>query len=403
MNKNEIRTIVLKHLEQNDGKLSMRPAWVARDFMPPGKRLGLTEEEYDVGERGFICERWIASETRVDNRVKMENEGLSYLDIEGENILLIDALEVCKEEILGKEYSATHNTLGRLLKIYDFNTRIFYHMHQMDDDAKKVGMNSKEEAYHFLDVDLGPHPETFFGVHPSIVQENKQFDIFLPYLKEWKGESILKYSRGYMNAPGEGFHLPSGILHAPGTALTLELQESSDVMAVLQAEISGLKIGKDLMAHHVSEEDKAQGEEMAVLNQIDWKACADPYFYENHHLEPTMIKETRQDGAWEEWIWYNTTKFSGMRITVQPGKQFKSTGQGVHGFFVWRGKGLIDGYEMEGQKVTSTESRDELLITADKAKKGLIIDNIGNEDMIIYKFFGPDINIDNVPYIKQYK
>ena len=255
MDKSQIRSLVLQELKNNNGKLGLRPCWVARDFMPPGKRLGLTEAEYDVGERGYICERWLASETRVDNRVKVENEGLSYLDIEGENILLTEALEVCKSEILGTEYSKTHDCMGRLLKIYDFGTRIFYHLHQRDEDAIKVGMNSKEEAYHFLDKPLGPHPETFFGVHPSIVRENKQEEIFLPYLKKWEGEEILKYSRGYLNVPGEGFHLPSGLLHAPGTALTLELQESSDVMAVLQAEIEGLKIGKDLLHHHITKEE----------------------------------------------------------------------------------------------------------------------------------------------------
>jgi hypothetical protein len=311
-------------------------------------------------------------------------------------------VDACGPEILGEEYAENHDCLGRLLKIYDFGTRIFYHIHQRDEDAAKVGMNSKEEAYHFLDMPLGPHPETFFGVHPSIVRDNKQKEIFLPYLKKWEGEEILKYSRAYLNVPGEGFHLPSGLLHAPGTALTLELQESSDVMAVLQAEIEGLKIGKDLLHHHVTDEDWQAEKEEAVLKQIDWEANADPYFYENHHLSPQLVEETQQDGAREEWVWYNTVKFSGLRITVEPGREFFSKANGVHGLFVWRGKGTVDGHEMEGQKVSLNSSRDELLITSKKSKRGYKIVNTGKEDLVMYKFFGPDINIDNVPYIKQY-
>lgn len=403
MNESQIRILVLQELDKNKGKLPLRPCWVARDFMPPGKRLGLTEKEYNVGERGYICERWLASETSVDNRIKKENEGLSYLNIEGIDILLIDALKACKTEILGNEYSENHDNLGRLLKIYDFGIRIFYHIHQKDKDAKKVGMNSKEEAYHFLDKDLGSHPETFFGVHPSIVRENKQNEIFLPYLIKWKGEEILKYSSAYLNVPGEGFHLPAGILHAPGTALTLELQESSDVMAVLQAEIEGLKIGKNLLHNHVTNEEWEKDKEKAVLNQIDWEANADPYFYENHHLSPQIIEETKQEGAWEEWVWYNTIKFSGKRITVKPGKSFFNKELGVHGVFMWRGRGTVDGYEMEGQKVTLSESRDELLITAVKAAEGYTIVNTGSEDIVLYKYFGPDINVDNIPYIKHYE
>ncbi len=399
----QIREIVLKELIINNGKLSMRPCWVSRDFMPPGKRLGLSEEEYDAGESGAICERWLVSETKVDNRVKIENEGLSFLDIDGHSIRLIDALDVCGEEILGSEYSKNHNSLGRLLKIYDFKTRIFYHMHQRPEHAKKVGMNSKEESYHFLDVNLGSHPETYFGVHPYIVDQGLQYDIFLPYLKDWKGDSILKHSRAYANVPGEGFHLPPGLLHAPGTALTLELQESSDVMAVMQAELEGLDIGKDLLAHHVSaDERKKDGDEMSVLKQVDWKANADPWFYENHRLKPTLIEETALDGACEEWVWYNTTKFNGTRITIAPGKTFQSKAAGVHGFFLWRGKGLVDGYEMEGQKVSLSSARDELLVTHNKAIEGISIENTGNEDMVIFKFFGPDINVENVPFIKPY-
>jgi len=403
MTKEKIREIVLTEIKANNGKLAMRPCWVSRDFMPPGKRLGLNDEEYDAGESGAICERWLVSETEVDNRVKIKNEGLSFLDIKGYDIRLIDALEVCGKEILGSDYSLNHKRLGRLLKIYDFKTRIFYHMHQRPEHAKKVGMNSKEESYHFLDVDLGSHPETYFGVHPYIVDQNLQYDIFLPYLKEWKGDSILKHSRAYANIPGEGFHLPPGLLHAPGTALTLELQESSDVMAVMQAELEGLDIGKDLLAHHVSKEErKKDGDELSVLKQVDWKANSDPWFYENHHLKPTLIEETVREGVREEWVWYNTVKFNGTRITIAPGKTFESKAAGVHGFFLWRGRGLVDGYEMEGQKVSLESSRDELLVTYEKALEGINIENTGSEDMVIFKFFGPDINVDNVPFIKHY-
>jgi len=398
-----VEGIVIKELERNDGKLPLRPCWVSRDFLPPGKRLGLKDKEYDARERGYICERWLVSETHAENRIRIENEGLSYLAIDGCDILLSDAVAACKEQILGADYAKSHKCLGRLLKIYDYGKRIFYHIHQRTEDARKVGMNSKEEAYYFLDADLGPHPETFFGVHPYIVRENMQKDIFLPYLKIWQGEEILKYSRAYLNVPGEGFHLPPGIPHAPGTALTLELQESSDVMAVLQAEIEGLEMSKDLLYCHITNEDRKEYAEEAVLKQIDWEGSADPYFYENHHLSPRMIDETRQDGAWEEWVWYNTSKFSGTRITIQPGKKFLSNARGVHGLFVWKGKGLVDGYKVEGSKVSLTESRDELLIAHDKALKGYQIMNNGSEDMIVFKFFGPDINTDNIPYIKPYR
>ena len=239
MTRAEIEKAVLRQLEKSRGLLQLTPAWVARNFLPPGRRLGLREDQCAVGKRGFICERWLASETEADNEVVFENEGLSRVQCEGE-VLLRDAVSCCKEAILGADYARNHDSLGRLAKLYDFGSRIFFHYHQVRRDAEKVGRNSKEEAYYFpTGVDLGPHPETFFGVHPYIVEQGRQYELLLPLLEKWDDDLILMHSRAYANIPGDGFHLPAGLLHAPGTALTLELQEPSDVMGVLQARVEG--------------------------------------------------------------------------------------------------------------------------------------------------------------------
>ena len=124
MDDSNLKKIVESAIEKMNGLLYLRPCWVARDFLPPGKRLGLKEPEYAMGERGFICERWLGSETIAENRVGPEDEGLSYLEIPGENILLRDAIRTCGPFIMGEQYAKTHNNLGRLGKIYDFEIRI---------------------------------------------------------------------------------------------------------------------------------------------------------------------------------------------------------------------------------------------------------------------------------------
>jgi len=58
---------------------------------------------------------------------------------------------------------------------------------------------------------------------------------------------------------------------------------------------------------------------------------------------------------------------------------------------------------MEGQNVSLEESSDEALVTAAKAAEGCLIKNTGKENLVVFKFFGPDINVDNVPYLKKYK
>lgn len=395
--------ILLEDFKKNDGILQMKPCWVTRDFLPPGKRFKLTEKEYEAGKKGAVCERWLVSETQADNAIYTPHEGQSYVKLskKTEDLLLIEALELLGDKAFGKEYYKNHKGLGRLLKIYDFENRLFYHIHQMQKDADLLGLKSKEEAYYYLDADLGHHPETFFGVIPSIVEKNLQEKIFLPYLQKWEGDSILKYAFAYQNIPGEGFHLPSGILHAPGTALTLELQESSDVMAVFQANIEGHPQNKRLLTKDVAPNKiKEYGPERAALQQVDWEACSDSHFFEHHHLYPHPIKEELPKGIKEEWIWYNTKKFNGTRITINPGFEYITKALGMYGLFIWKGKGYVDHIFVEGQKVSLTESNDEFLICHDRAVKGVKIKNTGNENLVAFKFFGPDINNDIVPYIE---
>ncbi len=389
---------VERALGTGNGILRLKPAWVARDFLPPGRRLGLPKSSYAVGDRGFICERWLASVTRADNRVGPPDEGLSYLDTNGEGSLTLQAaVAEVPELVLGREYAQSHAGLGRLAKIYDFADRLPLHLHQREADARRVGRCSKDEGYYYPEgVNLGAHPDTYFGVHPSIAEaENRE--LLLPYLREWNSDLILRHSRAYLNVPDDGFHLPSGILHAPGTALTIELQEDSDVFAMLQALNAGRIISKDLLFKDVRPEDRRDKGERAILDLIDWPASGDPYFYEHHHTGPRLISDSRQPGGEEHWIFYNTVKFSGKKTVVRPGSTYRSVEKGVYSILVWRGSGTYGGHEVRA----GDSSRDELLVAHGRAVQPLEIANDGREDLVIFKFFGPGINPD-VPMLAPY-
>lgn len=192
--------------------------------------------------------------------------------------------------------------------------------------------------------------------------------------------------------------MPSGVLHAPGTALTLELQEDSDVFAMLQALNAGKIISKDLLFKDVRKVDREKYGEKIILEQINWEENGDPYFYENHHLESIPILETKQAGAQEYWIYYNTPKFSGKKVIVEPGSSFTFKENGAYNIFIWQGKGLFDSHEIEAGDF----SKDELFITYDKAIKPITIKNTGTSNIILFKFFGPEIN-KNIPMIKKFK
>lgn len=394
---NPHRKTVEKLIEQHNGILPLNPAWVARDFLPSGRRLGCPPDQYDLGERGGISERWLASTTEADNRIKVPNEGLSTVAVEGVDLTLRAAVQAAPDLVLGSEYARSHpEGFGRLAKIFDYQYRIPYHLHPMKRHAALVGRNPKEEAYYFPEgVPMGAEPETYLGLHPSIVQK-KHYDLLLPYLERWDSDLILSLSKAYKLVAGDGWHIPAGVLHAPGTALTIELQEDSDVFAMLQAVSGGRRLSKELLFKDVRPEDRKRYGEKFILEMIDWEANGDPYFYENHHTPPITIRETA-DGR-EEWVFYNTMKFSGKRIDLRPGKAMKSREPGAYSVFVWKGRGRVDGRDIRAGE----SGLDELVVCHDKAISETTIENKGNEPLVLFTFFGPDVQKD-VPMLKHYK
>ena len=70
--------------------------------------------------------------------------------------------------------------------------------------------------------------------------------------------------------------------------------------------------------------------------------------------------------------------------------------RGVHNILVWSGTGAYGGADVTG----GDPHRDELLVTHDRAVRGVEVRNTGREDLFVIKFFGPDINTD-VPMIER--
>lgn len=385
------RDVVGRALSAADGILRLEAAWVARDFLPPGRRLGLPEDAYELGDRGATCERWLGSTTEADNQVGPEGEGLSYLALDGpERITLKEAVEADPVAIMGEDYAATHDGLGRLAKIFDYSTRLPLHLHQRQEHAALVGRRSKDEAYYFPPgVEMGPHPESFLGLHPSVA-EAENHELLLPYLERWDNDLILQHSVAYTQVAEQGFFIPSGVLHAPGSALTIELQEDSDVFAMLQALNAGKIISKDLLWKDVRAEDREEMGERFILELIDWEENGDPLFYEHHHLSPQPIEGSRREGGEEYWIFYDTVKFSGKKLLVRPGRSYVCVDAGVHNVFVWSGSGTYGGLPVEG----GNPELDEVLVTHDRAIRGVEVRNTGREDLLAIKFFGPDVNPD---------
>src|SRR5579862_6110389 len=85
---------VYNAIEAGEGLLRLAPTWVPRSYLVPGRRLKLDSRDlYAYGaERGGIDERWIASTTMAMNENRTPDEGLSFVEFEGERFTLKEAV-----------------------------------------------------------------------------------------------------------------------------------------------------------------------------------------------------------------------------------------------------------------------------------------------------------------------
>jgi hypothetical protein len=120
--------------------------------MIPGRRLKLHPDDVYAlgGHRGGINERWFSSTTNADNGPGTpQDEGLSYVRLDGKRFLLKDAVESAGDLLLGSATMAKEGGWNLLCKFFDNLGAIPHHMHQSEEQAQLVGHHGKPEAYYF--------------------------------------------------------------------------------------------------------------------------------------------------------------------------------------------------------------------------------------------------------------
>ena len=311
-------------LNKGKGVFRLFPNWVPRSFCIPGRRLKLHPDDYYAfgAGRGGIDERWFASTTKADNGPgTLEDEGLSYIYCDDGNrknkILLKEAIELSGNEILGPEVMKKHGGWTMYSKFFDNLEPLPLHLHQDDKFAARVGRKGKPEGYYFpkqLNNHGGCFPYTFFGLNPGTTRDDVR-----RCLENWNSgdNGILNLSRAYRLAPGTGWDVPPGVLHAPGSMLTYEPQRASDVFGMYQSLTWNKYIPYDLLVKDVPEEHRNNID--YLIEMIDWELNTDPNFYENRFLSPRPVKpldEMKESGYEEYDVVYNSPFFSAKELTV---------------------------------------------------------------------------------------
>jgi hypothetical protein len=388
-------------IDNGEGILRLAPTWVPRVFMVPGRRLRLDPRDlYCLGmKRGGIDERWFASTTAADNGPGTPpDEGLSYIVWREKRITLKEAVDREGETLLGKNIFKKYGRWAVYAKFFDNMGPIPHHLHQMSKHAKNVGCESKPEGYYFppeFNPYDGNFPYTFFGLLPGTTKDQVK-----QCLQLWeKGDNrILHLTQAYALERDTGWLLPPGILHAPGSFCTFEVQWASDVVSCFQNLVEGRYCDRHMLVKDVPP-DKAHDFDYLV-DMLDWEANVDPQFFAHHFLRPVLARGGCDEKFAEYWVVYRRiggqNLFSAKRLIVQPGGLCTLKDGGAYGVYVTNGRGMMGPVAISvGSMIRYGElPEDEIFVSHSAATRGVTVKNTGELPLTLLKFFGPDSSPD---------
>jgi hypothetical protein len=393
LNRSRVQDVV----ETGSGILRLRPSWVPRSFMIPGRRLKLHPDDlYSFGgHRGGINERWFSSTTKASNGPDtLPDEGLSYVQPDqGDKFLLKDAVEVAGDLLLGAGVMEREKGWNLLCKFFDNLGPIPHHMHQSDEFAKLVGQKGKPEAYYFppqYNQVENNFPHTYMGLEPGTTKADIR-----RCLEKWnQGDNgILAYARAYRLVAGEGWQINPGILHAPGSLVTYEPQVNSDVFAMFQSEVDGRIVDWSLLVKDVKPEFSHDLD--YLVSMLDWEANVNPEFAKSNKTKPRPVKvlaEMEDQGYRELWITYGTPHYSAKELTVLPGRSVKISDKAAYGSIVTQGHGRIAKQSISAPSMIrfGDMTEDEFFVTAAAAEAGVLVENLSTSDpLVMLKHFAP--------------
>ena len=374
-----LTAVIDRELDRNQGVLKLRPNYVCR-YYKSGGRLPVDEQTASLAANRAVSrsvpERWLASTVAALNPDPVPGEGLSLLDIPGRNISLKEALAARGERIFGAQTAARfRDNFPVLGKVLDSAGPLIFQFHARDADVVRFREHfapnccGKEEAYYFLPGPKGSVPYTHLGLSPGVTKEQLLQAIAkgTDYSLDLCPVAAQRY--------GQGLHVPAGIPHRPGTALTLEIQQPSDVCTRLDW-FSG---GQRLSPQHVHPGFDSLDD---ALEFLDWQAATDPEVLSKNRIVPVPVAESRQPGGEEVWIFppSMTPNFSGKRVRVTGA--FEMVEKSAYVLLIWQGCGKLDGRPVS--------PGDEFFVTQAAGAGPHRLERIGAEMLEGYKLFPPE-------------
>jgi len=383
-------------LKAGDGIYRMVPCFIPVKFGIPGRRLKISQDDYFKygAKAGTIMERWFCSigGARVKNPDR-PYQGLSFVKAEdGSEFLLRDAVQELKEELIGSELWDRYHTYPVFSKFFDYETPLYFHFHPRQEVAEKVGCGAKPECYYFppqVNNYFGRRPSTYLGFNKGVTKDDVRYCI------EHFGDfdtHILDLSNAYNIAPGQGWYVPAGLVHAPGSLLTYEPQWGTDLNCVLENVVCGEVFSKSYMTDIIPDDVDEKDVTDYIMDAIDWELNFDSDFKAKYY-KPNVTLPKTQKGMTEKWVCYGNDYIAAKEVTLAPGTSAVLKDKAAYGAILTQGHGTFGVFDAEAVNMmhVGDQTHDEYFVSKNKAEDGVNITNRSQvEPMVILQHFGPD-------------
>lgn len=210
--------------------IQLKPNYAWRSYQGGSKLREFRNET--IGSDDHFPEDWLASTSRARNgdHQQRDDEGVSYVTVDGKEIALPDLIASQSDWFWGKQQPPTDEPgqIGVLIKLLDAGVRLHLQAHPNRDFVKKlfgdkVANAGKTECWYILSV-RGDDPYVYLGFqHPPTPEKWAQM----------VGDQDLDGMRACFEKipvkPGDCLMVPSGTPHAIGDGIfMIELQEPTD-------------------------------------------------------------------------------------------------------------------------------------------------------------------------------
>jgi mannose-6-phosphate isomerase class I len=362
------RDRLLELMRRCDGILKLRPEYVHR-FYPDLNRLN--QARLKRSPRQFIPERWIGSSVRAVNPPPIPSGGISMLANAPEPMALRDAIRGLPLEMLGERVVAAHGAEFRVLvKVLDPGEPIVFHLHATDAQLRRMPRHfpghrfGKDEAYYFLDgIPKGSMPYTHVGLYDGVTRRE------LIEAVRRGPEHALELSPSIYQEYETGFFVPAGVPHRPGTALTLEIQQPSDVYTLLETHAGGKAMSpRQIHPGFRSLDDAFALIDLPVSRQVGRLSA--------NRLAPRVDRRTAGGEIATIFPREICGKFAGRRLRVAGTLTYREPSPMV--LWVWRGRGKLNG--------RAIRAGDEFFVAHSAAAGGVELRSTGSSPLELFSF-----------------